>query len=101
MMSLARLDFGTRGRDILPDIIRPPEMRFPSSRRSSPRTFLPTTFPHPSCWRGRRLQPGDQPRISTNHFLGTATLSHVEGDVTAMAHNLRADLDEFLAQGGQ
>jgi len=38
-------------------------------------------------------------RILANKFLGD--LGHLEGDVAAMAHDLRADLDELLLQSCQ
>jgi hypothetical protein len=38
--------------------------------------------------------------MSTNIYRDTATLA-MEGDVAAMADDLRADLDQLLAQTGQ
>ncbi len=95
-----RLPQEPRNRDL--GIVRPPERAFPIiETHLSPYLIFRTAFPHPSCWRGRRPQLGDQPQDIDEQFPRHRDLSHLEGDVTAMAHNLRADLDEFLAQARQ
>ena len=37
----------------------------------------------------------------SEHLSAHRDLGHLEGDIAAMAHDLRADLDQSLAQAGQ
>jgi hypothetical protein len=54
-----------------------------------------------SSWRRRRAQPNDQPQDLSEHLSRHRDLSHLEGDVTAMADDLRADLDQLLLEAGE
>src|ERR1700751_15539 len=53
------------------------------------------------CRIGRRPQLRDEPQDVGEEIFRDSTLGHLEGDVAAMAHDLRADLDQFLLQTGQ
>jgi hypothetical protein len=55
----------------------------------------------PSCRRGRCPQPGDQGQDIREHLTRHRDLGHLEGEVAAVADDLRADLDQLLAQAGQ
>ena len=56
-----------------------------------------------SCWRGRRLRPqfGDQPQNLLEHLPGNGDLGHLKGDITAVAHDLRANLDQPFLESRQ
>ena len=55
----------------------------------------------PSCRGGQRPQPGDQRQDVGEHLPRDRDLGHLERDVAPVADDLRADLDELLAQAGQ
>src|SRR5713226_4396615 len=44
-----------------------------------------------SCWRGWRPQPGDQGEDIREHLSRHDNLGHLEGDVPAVADDLRTD----------
>ena len=56
-----------------------------------------------SCWRGRRLRPAfrGQAEDLLEHLQWDGDLGHLEGDVAAVTHDLRADLDQLLLQARQ
>jgi hypothetical protein len=56
-----------------------------------------------SHWRWGWLRPEfrDQPQNLLEHLPWDGNLGHLESDVTAVAHDLRADLDQLLLQAGQ
>jgi hypothetical protein len=54
-----------------------------------------------SCWRGRCPQPGNQRQDVGEHLLRHRDLGHLKSNVAAVADDLRADLDQLLAQAGQ
>ena len=56
-----------------------------------------------SCWRGRRLRPqfGDQPQNLLEHLPGNGDLGHLKSDITAVAHDLRANLDQPFLESRQ
>ena len=43
----------------------------------------------------------DEPQDVGEEIFRDSNLGHLEGDVAAVAHDLRADLDQFLLQTGQ
>ena len=47
---------------------------------------------------GRRPQFRDHPQNVCKEIFGDGDLGHLEGDITAVAHDLRADFDELLFQ---
>ena len=51
--------------------------------------------------RGWRPQQGDQRQDVGEHLSRHCHLGHMEGDVAAVANDLRADLDQLFAQAGQ
>ena len=59
---------------------------------------LPHLIPHARAGGARSRAMSD--KIS-EHISAHRDLGHLEGDVAAMAHDLRADLDQLLAQAGQ
>ena len=56
-----------------------------------------------SCGCERRLQPqfGDQPQNLLEHLPGNGDLGHLEGDIAAVADDLRADFDQLFLQARQ
>ena len=56
-----------------------------------------------SCRRGigRRPQFGDQPQDLCKQHPRHGNLGHLEGDIAAVADDLRPDLDQLLLQAGQ
>ena len=56
-----------------------------------------------SCRRGIRRRPqfGDQPQDLGEQHPRHGDLGHLEGDIAAVADDLRADLDQLLLQAGQ
>jgi hypothetical protein len=56
-----------------------------------------------SCWDWRRPWPqfGDQPQDLGEQRPRHGDLGHLEGDIAAVADDLRADLDQLLFQAGQ
>ena len=72
------------------------------SRRTSP-VVVRAPRPHEarSC-RGRRCpQSGDQRQDFGEHLPRYGDLGHLEGDIAAMADDLRTDLDQLLLQARQ
>jgi hypothetical protein len=57
--------------------------------------------PHADAGSGGGRSSAISRRISGNRVLGMATFGHLEGDITAVADDLRADLDEFFLQARQ
>jgi hypothetical protein len=57
--------------------------------------------PNASRWRWiwQRAQFRDQPQDVAEQMPGDGDLGHLEGDVAAVAHDLRADLDELSPSG--
>ena len=59
----------------------------------------------PACsrrrWRWLRPQFGDQPQDLGEQHPRNGDLGHLEGDIAAVADELRADLDQLLPQAGQ
>jgi len=55
----------------------------------------------PSCERMRRPQSGDQRQDVSEHLLRHRDLAQLERHVATVAADLRADLDELLAQARQ
>ncbi len=56
----------------------------------------------PPSWRQRRWpQPVNQAQNLSEQGSCDGHLRHLESDVTAVAHDPRADLDQLLAQRGQ
>ncbi len=53
------------------------------------------------CWEWRRSDPVDTAQDVGEQVFRDADLCHLERDIAAMAHDLRADLDELVAQRGQ
>ena len=53
------------------------------------------------CWRRLRPQFCDEAQNLLEHLLWDGNLGHLEGDVTAVAHDLRADFDQLLPQARQ
>jgi hypothetical protein len=49
-------------------------------------------------WIGRRTLFRDQPQDGSEQMLGDGDPGHLEGEVAAVADDLRADLDGFLVQ---
>jgi hypothetical protein len=67
------------------------------------KTYLSPDFPmHLAqrwlCGRGQYAQSGDERQDFGEHLSRHRDLSHLEGDVAAVADDLRADLDQLLAQ---
>src|SRR3954452_39603 len=61
-------------------------------------------MPYPagsSCWRGWRAPPGDQRQDVRERLSWYRDFGHLAGHVSAMADDLRADLDQLFAQAGQ
>src|SRR5499427_1131251 len=56
-----------------------------------------------SCWRWwwQRPQFRDEPQNLLEHLPWDGDLGHLEGDIAAVAHDLRADLDELPLQARQ
>ena len=54
-----------------------------------------------SCGRGRRPQPGDQRQDVDEHLSRHRDLGQLKGHVVPVARDLRANLDELLAEAGQ
>jgi hypothetical protein len=56
-----------------------------------------------SRWRRRWLRPQlrDEPQYLLEHLPWDGDLGHLEGDIAAVAHDLRADLDELFLQARQ
>src|SRR5580704_7364424 len=52
-------------------------------------------------WIGRRTQFRDQPQDVSEQMLGDGDLGHLKRDVTTVAHDLRADLDQLFLQARQ
>ena len=52
-------------------------------------------------WWWLRSQFCDQPQNLLEHLPWDSDLGHLEDDVTAVAHDLRADLDQLLLQARQ
>ncbi len=50
---------------------------------------------------GRRPQFRDHPQNVCKEIFGNGDFGHLEGDITAVANYLRADLDELLANDRQ
>jgi hypothetical protein len=67
----------------------------------TPLASFVASAPSSSCGRGRCAQPGDQRQDVGEHLPRHRDLGHLEGDVAAMADDLRTDLDQLLAQAGQ
>ncbi len=56
----------------------------------------------PPSWRQRsRPQPVDQAQNLSEQSSGDSDFRELNGDITAMSHDLRADLDELVAQRAQ
>ena len=56
----------------------------------------------PPSWRQRsRPQPVNQAQNLSEQSSGDSDLRELKDDITAMSHDLRADLDELVAQGGE
>src|SRR5271165_2029387 len=72
----------------------------PASRRTSPLVAV-ASDPRPSCWRGRRPQPGDQTENVVEHLSRHRNLGHLKRDVAAVADHLGGDLDQLFPQAGQ
>ena len=73
---------------------------FPCSRRSPP-VISVRSIRAGSCWRRWCSQPRDELQNILEHLPRHCDLGHLKCDVTAMAHDLGADLDQLLAQAGQ
>ncbi len=56
----------------------------------------------PPSWRQRgRPQPVDQAQTLGEQSSGDSDFRELKGDITTMSHDLRADLDELVAQGAE
>jgi hypothetical protein len=81
---------------------RAPEMRVSlSSRRTSPLIFLSNAKQLSAsrrCDRRWRPQLRDQPQDIGEQNSGDDDLGHPEGDITAVADDLRANLDQLFLQ---
>ncbi len=57
--------------------------------------------PSPSWQQGSRPQAVNQVQDLSEQSSGDGDLHELKGDVAAMSHDLRADLDQLGAQSGQ
>ena len=66
-------------------------------------SFWNAQQPSPSRWRWIRRRPqfGDQWQNLGEQHSWHGDLGHLEGDIATVVNDLRANLDEFLAQAGQ
>ncbi len=55
----------------------------------------------PSCWDWLRSEPVDAAQDVGEQIAGYRDFGHLERDIAPLAHHLRADLDQLLAQRGQ
>ena len=55
----------------------------------------------PSWRQGSRPQPVNQAQDFSERRFGDSDFRELKGDITAMSHDLRTDLDELAVQRGQ
>ena len=72
----------------------------PASRRTSSVVCPSYLLSAPLRWRGRRPLPGDQRQDVGEDLSRYRDLGQLEGDIAAVADDLRADLDQLIARAG-